>query len=159
MKRTKTPVISAIVILVLALSSYSQDQVSVSSSLYPVAVDMSLVGEYPSRTKSGAGYFYDEVLEYRVWVDHEDGDYYHAFATYEDAKAFSATTKNAEEPLVLVMQHEYINEPEPGKYEHAKGDRITEWLVEWLDGNKRGPDTIRNFLLEHSDNQLSEQTD
>ena len=38
-------------------------------------------------TKSGGGYFYDEVLEYRVWVhperggpDHHEGeDYFHAF--------------------------------------------------------------------------------
>ena len=113
---------------------------------YPDAIDPGKVGHYPALTKSGGGYVYDEVLEYRVWVNPDGDDYYHAFATYEDAKRFSDKTERAEDPLVLVLQHEHINEPEPGKYEHVKGDRITEWQVEWLEGNKRRPDTIANFL-------------
>ena len=119
-------------------------------SAYPVAIDPGKVGDYPALTKSGGGYVYDEVLGDRVWI-HPDGDvYYYAFATYEEAKRFSEKTEGAEEPLVLVLQHEHINEPEPGKYEHVKGDRITEWRVEWLEGNKRGPDTIANFLRERA---------
>ena len=108
------------------------------------------MGKYPALTKSGAGYVYDDVLEYRVWIHPNGDDYYHAFATYEEAKRFSERTERAEEPLVLVLQREHINEPEPGKYEHVKGDRITEWRVEWLEGNKRSPDTIANFLREKS---------
>jgi hypothetical protein len=46
-----------------------------------------------------------------------------------------------------VLQHEHINEPEPGRYEHVKGV-VTEWRVEWLKGSKRGPDTITKFLEE-----------
>jgi len=117
-------------------------------SAYPVAVDFSKVGKYPALTKSGGGYVYDEVLEYRVWVHPGGNDYYQAFPTYEETKHFSEQTARAEEPLVLVLQREYINEPEPGKYVHVKGDRITEWRVEWLAGSKRGPDAIPNFLRE-----------
>ena len=116
------------------------------SSKYPVAVDPGKVGKYPALTKSGGGHVYDNVLEYRVWVHQGGDDYYHAFATYEEAMKFSKSIKNAEVPLVLVMQHEHINEPEPGKFEHIVGDRITEWRVEWLKGSKRGPETISNFL-------------
>jgi hypothetical protein len=55
------------------------------------------VGTYPTDTKSGAGYFYDDVLEYRVWMHPEKGaapfngtnDYMAAFAQYEAAETFS----------------------------------------------------------------------
>jgi hypothetical protein len=123
-----------------------QQTSSVPSSAYPVAVDFDKVGKYPALTKSGAGYVYDDVLEYRVWVHPGGDDYYRAFPTYEEAKRFSERTERAEEPLVLVLQREHINEPELGKYVHVKGDRITEWRVEWLAGKKRGPDTIPRFL-------------
>ena len=43
------------------------------TSAYPVAVDPSKVGTYPPDTKSGAGYFYDNVLEYRVWLHPDNG--------------------------------------------------------------------------------------
>jgi len=137
-------------VLILTYGCSGQEQPSNSSSAYPIAVDINKVGKYPALTKSGAGYVYDDVLEYRVWVHPGGDDYYRAFSTYEEAKMFSERTAKAEEPLVLVLQREHINEPEPGKYVHVKGDRITEWRVEWLAGNKRGPDTIKNFLSEKS---------
>lgn len=124
-----------------------------TTSAYPVAVNLNEIGNYPALTKSGAGYVYDDVLEYRVWIHQDGNDFYYAFATYEEAKNFSEKTERAEAPLVLVLQREHINEPEPGKYEHVKGDRITEWRVEWLEGNKRGVDTITNFLREKSSQQ------
>ena len=39
------------------------------NSQYPAAVDPIRVGTYSAETKSGAGYFYDDVLEYRVWLN------------------------------------------------------------------------------------------
>jgi hypothetical protein len=48
---------------------------------------------------------------------------------------------------VLVRQREWIAEPMPGKFHAEKGDRVTEWRVKWLAGNKRGPETIANFLV------------
>ena len=39
---------------------------SVGPSDFPIAIDPNQVGKYPAYTKSGAGYFYDDVLEYRV---------------------------------------------------------------------------------------------
>jgi len=134
--------------IAMLLCSCSHQPVKVPQSAYPVAIDPGKVGDYPALAKSGAGYVYDEVLEYRVWIDADGDDYYYAFATYEDAKDFSEKMEGAEEPLVLVLQHEHISEPEPGKYEHVTGDRITEWRVEWLEANKRRPDTIANFLRE-----------
>ena len=120
-----------------------------SESAYPLPADPEKVGDYPAFSKSGGGYFWDEVLEYRVWVDPPEGsDHYRAFATFEEAKRYSDRTERAEPPLVLVLQREHVNEPEPGKYEHVIGDRITEWRVEWLAGSKREPDTIERFLRE-----------
>lgn len=56
----------------------------------PVAIDKTKVGSYPARAFAGGGYFFDDVLEYRVWVCPPEGgdDYYQAFATYEEALAY-----------------------------------------------------------------------
>jgi hypothetical protein len=118
-------------------------------SNYPIAVDPETVGKYPALTKSGGGYFYNDVLEYRVWV-HSNNDYFLPFSTYEHALDFSTHCSDAEEPLVLVLQKEWIDEPTPGKYIHKTGSRITEWKPEWLEGNKRKSDTFQQFLLDHS---------
>ena len=141
-------------IVILAICSCSLDKAPAPSSEYPIAVDLKMVGKYPARSKSGGGYFYDGVLEYRVWIDSEGGDYYHAFATYEEAEDFASRTDNAEEPLVLVVQYEHVNEPQPGVYEHVKGRRVTEWRVDWLAGNKRKLNSINEFLREHSNSQV-----
>ncbi|VDH00110.1 Uncharacterised protein [Helicobacter pametensis] len=60
-----------------------------SQSPYPSAAYPEKVGIYPAHCHSGSGYFYDDVLEYRVWCHPERGvpdlyegdDYFHAFAT------------------------------------------------------------------------------
>jgi hypothetical protein len=127
------------------------DHTVTASSKYPPAVDPMKVGSYPAVTKSGAGYFYDDVLEYRVWIHPWGGgdDYYRAFASYEPALKFSKRTAGAEEPLVLVIQKQWINEPEPGKIEARSGERITEWQTAWLsDKKKRAEDSIERFLRE-----------
>ena len=124
------------------------------TSAYPVAVDLSKIGTYPPDTKSGAGYFYDDVLEYRVWLHPDHGaallnghkDYFVAFAQYEMAEAFSKGTAGSEEPIVLVRQREWIDEPTPGQFHAQRSERIAEWRVKWLAGNKRGADTVSNFL-------------
>ena len=123
-------------------------------SQYPDAIDPDQVGEYPALVKSGAGYFYDDVLEYRVWCHPERGapdeaegdDYYYAFDNYEEARQFAEDTDGAEPPLVLIRQWEWINEPNPGEFVHMKGERIAEWRVEWLPDSKRQPDSIERFL-------------
>ena len=121
---------------------------------YPTAVDPSRVGTYPAHAYSGGGYVWDEVLEYRVWCHPERGapdlydgnDYFRAFATYPTALAFSRRTRGAEEPLALVRQRQFIDEPSPGTYVHVKKTRITEWAVEWLQRPRRDRSTIPNFL-------------
>ncbi len=123
-------------------------------SQYPLAINFDLVGEYPASTKSGGGYFYDEVLEYRVWCHPERGapdesngeDYFYAFADYEHALEFSHSTPGAEPPLVLIRQREWINEPSKGVFIHEKGERITEWCVEWLESSARKPGDIERFI-------------
>ncbi|WP_226895412.1 hypothetical protein [Luteolibacter marinus] len=115
----------------------------------PDAVSPAKVGSYPSMVGKGGGYFYDEVLEYRVRVDSDQGDGSHFvrnFATYAEAVEFARKTPGAGKPLVLVMQKEWINEPQPGKFEPRKEVRLTEWQVEWLAGSKRLPDSIEVFL-------------
>lgn len=130
------------------------DTTVVGKSRYPVASDLAKVGRYAGRSKSGGGYFYDEVLEYRVWLHPERGatpragdeDYYAAFAQYERAAKFARATKGAEMPLVLVRQRESIDEPTPGYFEWVHKERITEWKVAWLAGSVRHPDSIARFL-------------
>jgi putative acetyltransferase len=132
-------------------SDLAPDRTVVVSSQYPPAIDPSKVGSYPAMAKSGAGYFYDDVLEYRVWIHPNGGgdDYYRAFASYEPALKFSKSAAGAEEPLVLVRQKKWVNEPEPGKFEPRSDERITEWQTVWLSQNtKRAEDSIERFLKE-----------
>jgi len=132
-------------------------------SIYPHVKDPSLVGSYPAVVKSGGGYVWDAVLEYRVWChphdgapDLEDGnDYFYVFETYEEAFAFSHETQGAEEPLALILQEEYIDEPEPGQYVHIKKERMTEWPVEFLKRPRRTDRTIPDFMSPDApDNKL-----
>ena len=104
--------------------------------------------------KAGGGYVWDAVLEYRVWCcpargaeDFDEGsDYYYPFATYEEALEFASKTQGAEEPLALVIQQEYIDEPAPGEYVHVEKERIAEWPVAFLARPRRTARTIPDFL-------------
>lgn len=121
---------------------------------YPPAIDASKVGAYPAVVKAGGGYVYDDILEYRVWIHPERGgrdldegnDYFYTFVSYSNAKAFSKRTKSAEEPCVLVLQRQWIDEPEPGVRKLKKGKRITEWNVAWLANAKRTPELIARLM-------------
>lgn len=121
---------------------------------YPDATDPSRIGTYPTLVKSGGGYVWDAVLEYRVWCHPERGaedlndrsDYYYAFVSYSDAAEFSRNTKGAGEPLALILQKEYIDEPEPERYVHVQQERIAEWPIEFLNRPKRTDRTIPDFL-------------
>lgn len=121
---------------------------------YPTACDLDRVGRYPALAKTGGGYVWDDVLEYRVWCHPERGardlhngdDYFFAFATYPKALAFSRRTRGAEEPLALIRQWQYIDEPSPGRYVHVKKMRIAEWRVEWLQRPRRNRYTLADFF-------------
>jgi hypothetical protein len=120
----------------------------------PSAYDPSRVGTYPAVAKAGGGYVWDTVLEYRVWChpvrrspdDTAGDDYYRAFATYGDALGFAKARSEAEEPVALVIQEEYIDEPTPGEYVHVVERRVTEWPVEFLTRPRRTERTIPDFL-------------
>ena len=120
---------------------------------YPDAVDPEGVGEYPATAFTGGGYVWDEVLEYRVWChpprgaeDLESGSDYYALPTFEEAQRASVTFVGAEEPLALVLQREYIDEPATGEYRHVQQERVTEWPVEFLSRPRRNDRTIPGFL-------------
>ncbi|AWI26832.1 GCN5 family acetyltransferase [Flavobacterium pallidum] len=121
---------------------------------YPKVNRIDEIGNYPALVPAGGGYVWDEVLEYRVWCHSENGaedfydgdDYYYSFATFEEAEQFSQSTNGAESPIALILQKEYIEESEPGKYLHIKEERITEWPVEFLSRPQRNQNTITNFL-------------
>lgn len=122
--------------------------------MYPKVKDITKIGNYPALVKAGGGYVWDEVLEYRVWCHPENGaediengnDYYYVFADYKEALEFSEKTKGAEEPIALILQKEYIDEPETGIYRHIKEERLTEWPVEFLTRPKRNDNTILDFF-------------
>ena len=121
---------------------------------YPPVLDAKLVGTYSAEAYSGGGYVWDAVLEYRVWLhpergapDEADGsDYFYAFDSHEEADAFAKATEGAEEPLALVLQREYIDEPEEGVFRHVREERITEWPVAFLSRPRRTDRTISDFL-------------
>ena len=130
---------------------------------YPAVRDPSLVGDYPALVKAGGGYVWDDVLEYRVWCHPEIGapdleggnDYYYAFDNYEEALRFSQQTEGAEDPVALVLQEEYIDEPAPGQFVHVKQQRLTEWPVQFLSRPRRTATTIPDFLSPDApDNRL-----
>jgi hypothetical protein len=129
----------------------------------PVVQDPALVGSYPARAKASGGYVWDAVLEYRVWCHPEHGapdladgsDYYYSFETYREALEFSKGADGAEEPLALILQEEYISEPEPGHYVHMRERRIAEWPVAFLSRPRRTPQTIPDFMASDApDNRL-----
>jgi hypothetical protein len=121
---------------------------------YPDAVDPSLVGSYPAKAHAGGGYVWDAVLEYRVWCHPERGapdlaegsDYYYPFATYQEALEFAESNAGAEEPIALVLQEEFIDEPTAGQYVHVKKRRVAEWPVIFLARPRRTARTIPDFL-------------
>ena len=73
-------------------------------------------------------------------------DYFYAFETFEEAEDFREKTKGAQPPLALIRQFEWIDEYEPGKFRHEKGERIAEWGAELLEGRKREAGTIEKLL-------------
>ena len=125
-----------------------------SMSTYSNVKDPSEVGNYPAAVGAGGGYVWDEVLEYRVWCHPHDGapdpengdDYYYVFETYKEAQKFSQESAGAEEPLALILQKEYIEEPEPGEFIHIKEERLTEWPPEFLSRPRRTETTISDFF-------------
>ena len=76
----------------------------------------------------------------------EGNDYYDVFSDYKKAKEFSDNNNGTEEPIALILQREYIDEPETGKYIHVKEERIAEWHVSFLIRPKRNEHTIPNFM-------------
>ena len=125
-----------------------------NTNCYPNAKDPEQVGKYPALAIAGGGYVWDAVLEYRVWchpengaADHADGsDYFYSFENYQDALEFSEETEGAEEPLALILQEEFIDEPVAGQYMHVKEQRFAEWPVVFLSRPKRTPRTIPDFI-------------
>lgn len=121
---------------------------------HPPVLDPELVGTYDAAANSGGGYVWDEVLEYRVWChpergasDEADGsDYYYAFASYDEAQAFASSTEGAEEPLALILQREFIDEPVTDQYLHVREERVTEWPVIFLSRPRRTERTIPDFM-------------
>lgn len=73
-------------------------------------------------------------------------DYYYAFATYDEALACSNDEPGAEEPLALIRQREYIDEPSAGQYIHVRAERIAEWPVVFLHRPRRTSETIPAFF-------------
>lgn len=121
---------------------------------YPSAKYPGKIGDYPAVAGAGGGYVWDDVLEYRVWCHPHDGaldtsngnDYYFVFETYEEALKFSLENSGVEEPVALILQKEYIEESEPGKFTHIKENRLTEWPPEFLSRPRRTDNTIPDFL-------------
>ena len=114
--------------------------------MYPEVKDPRRVGEYPTHAYAGGGYVWDEVLEYRVCGHDEDGPFYYTFEDAVSAIKFSEEKDGMDEPLALVLQKEYLDEPDEGVYVHVKEERVTEWPLQFLSRPKRSENTIPDFL-------------
>ena len=129
---------------------------------YPDVENPEKIGSYPALVKSGGGYLWDEVLEYRVWCHPEHGaddeydgdDYFYCFSTYLEAEKFSKNHDGTEEPLVLILQREYIDEPVPGEFNLVKEHRITEWNCKWLSRARRDKETVEEFFKDPTSDNL-----
>jgi hypothetical protein len=96
---------------------------------------------------AGGGLVWDAVLEYRVWVHPRRGnDWYRAFVTAGEAEAFARATPGAEDPLALILQQEYLEEPESGVYVHIQRRRVAEWPLTFLHRPRRTARTIPDFM-------------
>lgn len=121
---------------------------------YPSVFDPEKVGSYDASAKAGGGYVWDEVLEYRVWCsprlgaeDIEQGhDYYYVFDAAAEAQDFAATHPGAKPALALILQREYLDEPEAGQFVHVTTERVAEWPIEFLSRPRRTARTIPDFL-------------
>lgn len=118
----------------------------------PKVIDPARVGTYSPLAGAGGGFVFDEVLEYRVWFKRNGESVFRAFATIEEADAFSKhDLPRIEPPLALVLQREYVEEPEPGQRFLVRQQRVTEWSVDWLDdAHRRTPENLRRILGEPS---------
>lgn len=93
-----------------------------------------MVGNYPVLAKSGGGYVWDDVLEYgycaplmmELPIFTMDNDYFFSFESYEDALYFSQHNSGTENPLALILQEEYIDNPDVGHCVDVKESRIAE---------------------------------
>jgi hypothetical protein len=135
------------------LGNPRQKRHSEGAMQYPNALYPGLVGTYPATAHAGGGYVWDAVLEYRVWChpergapDAAEGSDYYPFATYQEALEFSENNEGTEEPLALILQEEFIEEPEAGHYVHVKDRRFTEWPARFLTRPKRTASTIPDFF-------------
>jgi len=125
---------------------------------YPSVLHPDRIGSYPATVGSGGGYVWDAVLEYRVWCcpsrgapDEEDGsDYYYVFASFEEAMAYAESNPGTEHPIALVLQREYIEEPEPGEFVRVREERMTEWPVEFLERPRRTDETLDRFFASNA---------
>lgn len=123
------------------------DRSVAATSRQPIASDPEHVGTYPATANSGGGYFYDRVLEYRVWFDTDRGDRFRAFAQFETADSWSRENAAGAPVLALVHQVERVLGPkEDGTYVAVRAPCNAEWRVEWLTGAQRGPTSIEQFL-------------
>jgi hypothetical protein len=118
---------------------------------FPAAVDPALVGEYPALAKSGGGYFFDDVLEYRVWCcpgpgeaeeaneeENDGSDYYYAFATYEEAIECAAAEPTAENRW-------FSSASTSGSVSRRRGCSFTSAANELLSGESSGWSVVRAY--------------
>ena len=112
----------------------------------PKVADESKVGEYDTLCFSGAGFIWDEVLEYRVWSSGPTEC--HTFASYDEAERFSEATATRSIVLALVKQVEYFegNAKECAILVQPKRPRVCEWQVPWLRHDNHRPSMLERAL-------------
>ena len=117
---------------------------SMAERRYPAGVlDKSKVGTYGALQKSGGGYLYDEVLEYRVW-DRNEFDFFDNIneATIHAKKIGAEVT-----PLVLQKAGHWVSWDKDDKISIGDEDRIAEWRLDWLLTSKYSPEKLKEKMI------------
>jgi putative acetyltransferase len=130
---------------VVSPDAYYREHVS---SDYPLPDDLAAVGTHAAAAARDSGVFYDDVLEYRLWVRRPatTEELMFAFPTVEDAHEARTALGRDARLCVLVQQREPIERMEDGSYVQRSEPRRVEWPITWLVDGRPGEDAVQEVL-------------
>ncbi len=102
----------------------------------PSAVDHQKVGYYGNAESYNDGYFWDELLEYRVRCralpNDEEEELLYCFKDYQSAFTFYKKTPTTQELNALILQKEHITRLNRNAFKHIDTPRMVEWPAHFL---------------------------
>lgn len=126
----------------------------------PDAIDSQKVGYYGHADSYNDGYFWDELLEYRVRCralpTDEEEELLYCFRDYPSAFEFYKKTPTAQELNALVLQKESITRLNRNEFKHITTPRTAEWPAHFLMRPQGSASFIAKFLTLSTPQQKKE---